>query len=82
MKKLAKGGGLGKSTIELQEQPMTHHKHSRSYSCSHTFAAIARVAAAGCSKAAIQSFAHTQENCLSRHQAFCKPFVEHFYGTR
>lgn len=32
--------------------------------------------------ALIQSFARVQESCLGCHQAFRKPFVEHFYGAR
>ncbi len=33
-------------------------------------------------KAVIQSFARVQESCLGCHQAFRKPFVQHFYGLR
>lgn len=32
--------------------------------------------------AVIQSFARVQEGCLGCHQAFRKPFVEHFYNPR
>lgn len=39
-------------------------------------------AASSDGKAVIQSFAHVQESCLGCHQAFRKPYVEHFYGAR
>lgn len=44
--------------------------------------AIKQAAASSDGKAVIQSFAHVQESCLGCHQAFRKPFVEHFYGAR
>ncbi|MDK6685416.1 cytochrome c, partial [Escherichia coli] len=44
--------------------------------------AMKLAAASSDGKAVIQSFAHVQESCLGCHQAFRKPFVEHFYGAR
>ena len=44
--------------------------------------AMKLVASSSDGKAVIQSFAHVQESCLGCHQAFRKPFVEHFYGAR
>jgi len=44
--------------------------------------AMKLAAASSDGKAVIQSFAHVQESCLDCHQAFRKPFVEHFYGAR
>ena len=45
--------------------------------------AVMKLAAASSDgKAVTQSFAHVQESCLGCHQAFRKPFVEHFYGAR
>lgn len=44
--------------------------------------AMKQAAANSDGKAVIQSFARVQESCLSCHQAFRKPFVEHFYGAR
>jgi cytochrome c556 len=43
--------------------------------------AMKQAAASGNGKAVIQSFARVQESCLDCHQAFRKPFVEHFYGA-
>ena len=44
--------------------------------------ALEQAAASSDGKAVIQSFARVQESCLGCHQAFRKPFVEHFYGAR
>lgn len=44
--------------------------------------AMKLAAASSDGKAVTQSFAHVQESCLGCHQAFRKPFVEHFYGAR
>ena len=44
--------------------------------------AMKHAAARSDGKAVIQSFARVQESCLGCHQAFRKPFVEHFYGAR
>lgn len=44
--------------------------------------AMKQAASSGDGKAVIQSFARVQESCLGCHQAFRKPFVEHFYGSR
>lgn len=44
--------------------------------------AMKQAAARSDGKAVIQSFARVQESCLGCHQAFRKPFVEHFYGAR
>ena len=44
--------------------------------------AMKLAAASSDGKAVIQSFAHVQDSCLGCHQAFRKPFVEHFYGAR
>lgn len=43
--------------------------------------AMKQAAERGDGKAVIQSFARVQESCLGCHQAFRKPFVEHFYGA-
>jgi cytochrome c556 len=43
--------------------------------------AMKQAAGSGDGKLVIQSFARLQEGCLGCHQAFRKPFVEHFYGT-
>uniref|UniRef100_UPI0037DA779A cytochrome C n=1 Tax=Shewanella glacialipiscicola TaxID=614069 RepID=UPI0037DA779A len=49
----------------------------------HEAAQAMKLAAASSEgKAVLQSFAHVQESCLGCHQAFRKPFVEHFYGAR
>ncbi len=55
---------------------MTNRKHSQA---SET---ITLAAASSDGKTVIQSFARVQESCLGCHQAFRKPFVEHFYGAR
>lgn len=44
--------------------------------------AINQAAASSDGKAVIQSFAHVLESCFGCHQAFRRPFVEHFYGAR
>lgn len=44
--------------------------------------AMKLAAASSDGKTVIQSFARVQESCLGCHQAFRKPFVEHFYGAR
>lgn len=44
--------------------------------------AMKQAAASSDGKTVIQSFARVQESCLGCHQAFRKPFVEHFYGAR
>lgn len=44
--------------------------------------AMKQAAARGDGRAVIQSFARVQESCMGCHQAFRKPFVEHFYGAR
>lgn len=44
--------------------------------------AMKQAAARSDGKAVIQSFARVQESCMGCHQAFRKPFVEHFYGAR
>lgn len=44
--------------------------------------AMKQAAASSDGKAVIQSFARVQESCLGCHQAFRKPFLEHFYGAR
>ncbi|MDY0212531.1 MAG: cytochrome C [Desulfuromonadaceae bacterium] len=41
--------------------------------------AMGMAAECGDGKAVIQSFARIQDSCLACHQAFRKPFTEHFY---
>jgi len=42
--------------------------------------AMAEAATQGDGMAVIAAFAKVQEGCLGCHQAFRKPFIEHFYG--
>lgn len=44
--------------------------------------AMEAAARRGDGQAVIASFATVQTKCLACHQAFRKPFVEHFYGQR
>lgn len=44
--------------------------------------AMKQAATSSDGKVVIQSFARVQESCMSCHQAFRKPFVEHFHGAR
>lgn len=43
---------------------------------------LGQAAERGDGQAVIASFASLQKSCLACHQAFRKPFVEHFYGHR
>ena len=42
--------------------------------------ALARVSKSGNGEDAIASFQKLQSSCLACHQAFRKPFIDHFYG--
>lgn len=42
--------------------------------------ALAKASKSGNGEAAIAAFQKIQSSCLACHQAFRKPFVEHFYG--